>query len=243
MKKIILIFVLIITVVKGIAQNYTVGIAVDNIISTIPFNDNFQCNPDATAQLVLPYSSVTGIEHILIVNSSQASVVTADPGGILNETDTLQITSSQNLFTFYLSVGETFSCILKAIGTPQIANETYGCTPIGWNSIGNFCPQDAAFFWSNQCTVSAMTTVEDNINEKQFTLYPNPASTFVTLSVVEGLTKNSDLQIHNAQGQLVTLSVVEGLQTTLDISSLSQGIYFLTLSNGEQTVSRKFIKQ
>ena len=75
-----------------------------------------------------------------------------------------------------------------------------------------------------------------------FTLYPNPATSTLTIEWAIG-GKQSSLQIHNAQGQLVTLSVVEGPQTTFDISSFSNGIYFLTLSNGEQTVSKKFVKQ
>lgn len=241
MKKIILVLALIITAIKGIAQNYTVGIAVDNIISTIPFNDNFQCSPDATAQLVLPYSSVTGIEHILIVNSSQGSVVTADPGGILNEIDTLQITSSQNLFTFYLSFGGSFSCILKAIGTPQIANETYGCTPIGWNSIGNFCPQVAAFFWSNQCAVSATTAIEEN-NISELTLFPNPATSTLTIELAAG-SGHYAATICNAQGQLVYHSTFDIERSIFNISSFSDGIYFLTLDNGEQTLSKKFVKE
>jgi hypothetical protein len=241
MKKIILVLALIITAIKGNGQNYTVGIEVDNIISTLPFNDNFQCNPDATAQLVLPYSSVTGIEHILIVNSSQGSVVTADPGGILNEIDTLQITSSQNLFTFYLSFGGSFSCILKAIGTPQIANETYGCTPIGWNSIGNFCPQVAAFFWSNQCTVSATTAIQEN-NIAELNIFPNPATSTLTIQFAAGSGQYA-ATIRNAQGQLVKSSIFNIQRSTFDISQLSNGIYFLTLDNGEQTVSKKFVKQ
>ncbi len=110
-----------------------------------------------------------------------------------------------------------------------------------WDS-GVLFPEGA--FRTTTLDFTGIEEAEQNL----LTLYPNPAGTFVTLSIVEGLTKNSHLQIHNAQGQLVTLSVPdsyrdEGPQTIIDISSFAPGIYFLTLTNEEQTLSRKFIKQ
>ncbi len=106
-----------------------------------------------------------------------------------------------------------------------------------------FSQNDQTLYPENVSSCILITGVEMNEPQNQFTLYPNPANTFVTLSAVEGLTRNSDLQIHNAQGQLVSHSTFDVQHSTFDISSLSSGIYFLTLDNGEQTVSRKFVKE
>ena len=71
----------------------------------------------------------------------------------------------------------------------------------------------------------------------EFMLYPNPASTFVTLSVPDsyrdkGLTQNSQFQIFNTQGQLVThplsrgecASLSAGKGCVIDISTLPTGL-------------------
>lgn len=96
----------------------------------------------------------------------------------------------------------------------------------------------AGAFRTTTLDFTGIEEAEQNI----FTLYPNPATSTLTIESTVN-SPQSTVAIHNAQGQLVTLSVVEGPQTTFDISSFSNGIYFLTLNNGEQTLSSKFVKQ
>ena len=87
---------------------------------------------------------------------------------------------------------------------------------------------------------------ENSIND--FIFYPNPATTFVTLSVVEGqssvIGKQSSVTIYNAQGQQVYQSLNHQFtKSQTDISQYAPGIYYLTLTNAEQTVSKKFVKE
>lgn len=80
-----------------------------------------------------------------------------------------------------------------------------------------------------------VASVTEHNSEINFSVYPNPASNFVTLSLVEG-----QIKIYNAQGQLVTLSVVEGQNKTIDISSLSSGIYYLQFQSNDGVGVKKF---
>ncbi len=99
------------------------------------------------------------------------------------------------------------------------------------------------------CTASSSDTIDctNSINElaeEDFTLYPNPATTTLTLNTDF---KNAQLNILNAQGQLVFHSTFDvhlaSGETAFDISSLSSGIYFLNLTDGTQVVSKKFVKE
>ena len=86
----------------------------------------------------------------------------------------------------------------------------------------------------------------------QITLYPNPASSYITVAVGSG-SPQSIAAILNTQGQLVTSSVfchfersreANNIQhQTLNISALPPGLYYLTLTDGKQQHHRKFIKQ
>jgi len=97
------------------------------------------------------------------------------------------------------------------------------------------------------------------INNTSISIYPNPASSFITVvspeargsgSLASGESSKYEVKIFNTQGQLVTLSEVEGLQSsiinqksTIDISALCKGIYFLSIDDGEGRVNGKFIKE
>lgn len=71
-------------------------------------------------------------------------------------------------------------------------------------------------------------------------LYPNPATNTLTLNTD---LKNAQLKVLNAQGQLVYQSAIINSQSAIDVSQLSPGIYFLSISDGTQVVSKKFVKE
>jgi hypothetical protein len=102
---------------------------------------------------------------------------------------------------------------------------------------------------ANGCTATSDTLfcsigMNELTNNNYFTLYPNPATSTLTIQTDNpSPITDCHLQIHNAQGQFVFHSSFDVHHSTFDISSFSNGIYFLTLSNGEQTLSRKFVKQ
>jgi len=89
-----------------------------------------------------------------------------------------------------------------------------------------------------------ITTGIDNLftENKILLVYPNPATNYITINV-EYRMKNYECRIMNVMGQEVFHSTLDIHNSTLDISSLSPGIYFLTLSYAEQTVSSKFVKE
>lgn len=78
-------------------------------------------------------------------------------------------------------------------------------------------------------------------------LFPNPASTSITLQYVSVAIAVSNLQVYNATGQLVlqqnNITASPGIQQWyVDVANLPRGLYVYTFTNGQQVSNGKFIK-
>ncbi|GAB2467260.1 hypothetical protein GCM10011375_31780 [Hymenobacter qilianensis] len=70
---------------------------------------------------------------------------------------------------------------------------------------------------------SGVVTVSP-IHQSELTVSPVPADRIITVS---GIVSQTPITIWNGRGQVVDRQVAEGTQITLDISQLSQGLYYL----------------
>jgi hypothetical protein len=94
------------------------------------------------------------------------------------------------------------------------------------------------------CTVG----IEDIKNNKiDFTLFPIPATQFITLNINSPLNNKIDLTISDIYGKK---SYTDNFNTTknsfmqkINISNLSEGMYFVKINNGKEISVKKFIKQ
>lgn len=81
------------------------------------------------------------------------------------------------------------------------------------------------------------------INDQEvaaFSLYPNPANDVLHISA-EG---NIDtIKIYNTLGQLVVTQTVNEATTTIDIATLSKGVYLVHIVSGAKESALKFIKE
>lgn len=72
-------------------------------------------------------------------------------------------------------------------------------------------------------------------------VYPNPASDVLNLDIQSAVqSPQSTVMIYNSVGQLVARSVVEGAKSSINISSLSEGVYYCILNTGEISLTKKF---
>jgi hypothetical protein len=87
---------------------------------------------------------------------------------------------------------------------------------------------------SNLCTISAGSTCEtigideNNSISNKLIIYPNPANDRITIDGFDGNTKS--YIIYNISGKIIEQGKTNG---TLDVSSLSAGIYFLAINNNK----------
>ncbi|MBP6557695.1 MAG: T9SS type A sorting domain-containing protein [Flavobacterium sp.] len=87
-------------------------------------------------------------------------------------------------------------------------------------------------------TVLPYLSVAENV-KNNFIIYPNPASNQIT---VKGeFDANENVTIYNVLGQVVMTKAIFSNEESIDISTLSSGVYTVTFNAAK--VSRKFIKE
>ncbi len=88
-------------------------------------------------------------------------------------------------------------------------------------------------------TVGGITTDIKSIEQNSFLVYPNPVKDKLYFKVNE---KYSETEIYNLDGRLVKIAKVDE-QGSLNVTSLSKGIYFLQFPNQPRGSVIKFIKE
>lgn len=73
--------------------------------------------------------------------------------------------------------------------------------------------------------------------EQQITLYPNPAKSSVT---IKGLQEITEINVINTTG--MTVMTVSNTNV-INIENLADGMYFIRVQNGDETLTSKFMKQ
>jgi aminopeptidase YwaD len=79
---------------------------------------------------------------------------------------------------------------------------------------------------------------ETNSNKKAISIFPNPANT--EINIVVPLNENSQIEISNAMGQVI---FKDDNKTKIDISNLPNGLYIVSVKQGQQSYTQKLIKQ
>jgi hypothetical protein len=94
--------------------------------------------------------------------------------------------------------------------------------------------------WEKLNAVMCNTTSinETNSSIKTISIFPNPANT--EINIVVPLNENSQIEISNAMGQVI---FKDDNKTKIDISNLPNGLYIVSVKQGQQSYTQKLIKQ
>gem|GEM_PF-1806570 len=77
--------------------------------------------------------------------------------------------------------------------------------------------------------------------ESQITLYPNPVKNSLTVNGLE--TSNTRVIVTDANGRVMKQARISTAAYTLDIHTLTAGVYFIKVKNSKQSLSLKFVKE
>jgi hypothetical protein len=137
----------------------------------------------------------------------------------------------------YISGNNSLStCAIQSIcdylaapnGTVYIDNNATGC-----NS-----PEEVEAACGVGLDESAVSSRQSAVN-----IYPNPASTTITIEMPTTPDKNTTLAIFNISGQRLIKRRIMEQQTVVDVSGLSQGVYFVSVADERMVMVGKFVKQ
>lgn len=87
--------------------------------------------------------------------------------------------------------------------------------------------------------------VEENAFDNALSLYPNPATNEVYISLSDKTFSNFDVTIANSLGQILEskLNIDNATRATINVSNYSSGIYFVTIKAGENGSTKKLVVQ
>jgi PKD repeat protein len=92
---------------------------------------------------------------------------------------------------------------------------------------------------------SAITSVNNLINDAKITVYPNPSSGNVTLNLFSAIKENYHLEIFNAIGKKIyseqLIDFNGNLKKEINLSAFGSGLYILNFTNNSKTNSIKVI--
>lgn len=90
-------------------------------------------------------------------------------------------------------------------------------------------------------------SINELANQIDVTLFPNPASSIISLQLNSKINDEATIVIYNALGSLVkqeTTEVTKGNQTVkINIEALNTGLFIIQLMTNEGTISKKFLKK
>lgn len=83
--------------------------------------------------------------------------------------------------------------------------------------------------------------INHNHPDKNIQIYPNPATDVVYINIKEA--RNTTIQIYNILGECVYQSQSNKNNNAINISILAKGIYILQLTDSENSIQKKLIKE
>jgi hypothetical protein len=88
--------------------------------------------------------------------------------------------------------------------------------------------------------IANLATIENN--KEAFVLYPNPTSSFVTISFPVDI-NDAKILFYNSLGQVVLQKTISKSISTLSLETLNSGVYYYKVQNDTVSQSGKIIKE
>ena len=140
-------------------------------------------------------------------------------------THNLRATSGTESFDsgYFTGAGNTFTYTFNQVGSTN-----YVCDPHAGNMNGTV-------------TVTSTAGITKN-NLLSFDMYPNPVSDMLTVQLPTGSEK-AEVSIIDYTGRLVFSKTISSNDTSIDVQSISRGIYIIRVASNAKIGVQRFIKK
>ena len=134
-------------------------------------------------------------------------------------------------------------------GTPSTSLD-FNPQNICYNTAGSYWVKLVMVYSTHSRSDSFMVNVvpctgilENDFSSNYFSVLPNPFSSHVSIHFNQPQDSKCVLKIFNSIGELVTSKNTPMKDQTLDLSSLSQGIFLVSIISGNKIYAQKIIRQ
>ncbi len=189
-----------------------------------------------------PYTFTVSADIALTANFEANGT---EPEECVDPTDVAasDITSTSATISWTAGGSETRWAIDWGTGADTTANNPYTLTGLEPNTtyyvkVKALCADGNESGWSSPATFTTATVGIDDVDAAAISLYPNPATTTVTISGIEG---QATVTVVDMNGRVSGEWRVENGEITLDLTGYAQGAYFVRIVGEQQSAVRKLI--
>lgn len=157
---------------------------------------------------------------------------------------TVQILNGNQLTVTYSNIDLAYSSANEPASHGYF---TYRIKPKSTVIVGDSFSSDAKIYFdynpfiqTNTVTTTINALSTNDFEKNNFTVYPNPASNFITIS--SELSIDANFEISDINGKLLSKGRVEN-NSEIDISQLQSGFYLISISSEYKKQTFKIIKQ
>lgn len=159
---------------------------------------------------------------------------------------------TENIFTSpdadTLAAGQSASQLIgdfKLLSPYLIEAPTIGYSEIQYTIFNVDVPSDKVSFTLKYNATEAVGIKENVKNLSNFIIFPNPAKESAVINLNSIKAVQTSLTVFNALGEVVLqkeISLTEGKnKIELNLENLNSGIYFVSVANGSNSISKKLI--
>lgn len=122
-----------------------------------------------------------------------------------------------------------------------------GENPVTFYAVGNAANNNGNnsgdYIYTNSLQVNANTTgIEENKIETNLAVYPNPSNGMFILEIGNSqYNDNYEIIVLNVNGETIYQSSIQNQKTSIDLSSQSKGNYFVKVTDGITTLTKKIL--
>lgn len=204
------------------------------------------------------WSTTETTQAITIDSSGTYSVTVTDPFGCMN-TDDVMVS-----LNYSPTAAPTFNWVNYGYVFDFMANATAGAT-ITWDfgdgsPISNDPNPTHNYGFDGTYTISLTVTNDcgtfqtefpsgpvkiDNLFSQRIDLFPNPTSNIFFISSADLTASQVSIEVYNLAGQLIYTAqeaLVSGLKHQVDLTTHTQGVYMVKISDGERTAYKRVVR-